>query len=446
MPIGAQDIASVLPTLIPMLDTEIEMLVELEDHWYSAHETGTDGQMNSLGARVSLRSSINPNYGNQSIDGGAFREPGQNGYLQAIIPFSADNYSGGATGAAQANLESIKSFGDSMEEMVALGVQYIKRQRDIDFAHGTFPLGFRAKVSSITSNGSSGSVVVMDAEEGNRFLDKNGCYIACHPTTGNAHGVATGHYVTSKPDAQTTNFSGNVGANTTWAAGDILVNRADATGATSFNRAIYGFEYFGLDSGEYFGLSKDTEDKLRGLRENGNGNNISRSLLLRGETRYKYRWNPGEQGATKLSAMIDAVPTAQYSAYQAMGYNLVQYLATPGAAIKTFDAKINAVQDGNRVMIEDANIRPSNWFRYDKTTVKRYVFEKTGMWTRDGLKYRSIYSTGVGASNGVAASPGQIQDLTSFVIQGKENMFCKDPAKIIWYFNLGYTGIFNGVS
>jgi hypothetical protein len=443
--IGPQDIASILPTLVPILDQQIEMLVELEDHWYSMHET-EDFEMNSLGARFSLRSFINPNYGNQSIDGGAFREAGQNGYLQAIVPFAADNYSGGATGAAQANLASPRAFGDSMEELVALGVEYIKRQRDIDLAHGTFPLGFRAKVKSITSNATSGSVVVMDDEEGNRFLDENGFYIACHPTTGAAHGVTTGHQVTTKTDNQITNFSGDVGAGTTWAAGDFLVNRADAEGASSFNKAMYGFEYFGLDSGEYLGLSKDTNSKLRGLRENGNGNNISRSLLLRGETRYKYRWNPGMEGRTKLTAMIDAVPTAQYAAYEAMGYNLVQYLAQPGEAIKNFDAKINAVRDGSRVMIENANIRPSNWFRYDKSTIKRGVFEKTALWTRDGQKYRSIYSSGVGAASGVAATAAQIKDLTSFVIQGKENTVCKDPAKIIWYFNIGVNGVYNGVA
>lgn len=445
MPVGPQDIQSILPVLAPEMDRIVENLVELEDHLYSAHAKGEDAQINSLGARVSLRNIINANYGNQSIDGGAFREPGQNNYLQAIIAFTADNYSGGATGAAQTNLESAKAFGDSIEEMIALGVQYIKRQRDIDFCHGSAPLGFRAKVLSVTSGASTGSVVVMDPEEGNRFLDKGGCYVAVVAASGVTHGVPTGHYLQSKSDNQTCTFSGDVTANTDWGAGDILVHRADATGANSWNRAMFGFEYFGLDSGEYFGLSKDTEDKLRGLRENANNNNVSRSLLLRGETRYKYRWNPGEQGTTKLSAMVDAVPTAQYSAYTAMGYSLVQYLAQPGAAIGKFDGKINAVTDGNRVMIEDANIRPTNWFRYDRSTIRRYVFEQTGLWTRDGLKYRSIYSTGVAAASGVVASAGQIQDLTSFVIQGKEQMFCKDPAKIIWYFSLGTVGTFQGV-
>jgi hypothetical protein len=442
----SQDIPSILPALAMAMDKQVAMLVELEDHVYAMHEKGTDAEINSLGARVTLRNIINPNYGNQAIDGGAFREAGTTKYLQAIISFTADNYSLGASGAALKNIESPQFFGDSLEELLALGVQYMKRQRDIDFCHGTAPLGFRAKVLSVTSGATGGSVVVMDPEEGNRFLDEDGYYIACHPTTGAAHGVTTGHQCTGKPDTQTTNFSGDVTVNTTWAANDILVNRAAADGSSSFNRAMYGLEYLGLDSGEYFGLSKDSVSKLRGIRENANFNNVSRSLLLRGETRWRYRWNPGAAGAATLAAMIDVVPTAQMNAYKAMGFALISYLAQPGAAIPKFDANIGAVSDGNRVMIEDANIRPSMWFRYKKDIIKRYEFEPTAIWTRDGLKWRSIYSAGIAAASGVAATAGQILDLITAVIQGKEQMFNKEPPHMITYFNLGTAGLFQGVA
>lgn len=447
MPLGVSDIAAILPVLVPLIDKNIEMLVELADHVYALHEKGTDAEINSLGARVSVRNKINPNYGNNGIDGKPFREPGQNNYLQYVISFVADNYSGGITGASWANLNSAQAFGDSVNDMIATGIEYMKRQRDIDFCHGSFPTAYRAKVLSVTSGANAGSVVVMDPEEGNRFLDKDGIYIFCHPTTGLAHGVATGHQLTSKTDNQITNFLGDVTSGTTAAAGDILVNRADATGASSFNQAIYGFEYFGLDSGDYFGLSKDTEDKIRGLREPGNGNNVSRSLLLRGEVRFKYRWNPGEGGRAKLSALVDIVSSAQYAIYETMGYNLTQYLGDPnGGPIKKFDAKINAVQDGGRLMIEDSNVRPSNWFRYDPRAMRRYVFEPTALWTKDGLKMRSLVSGGVAALNGMLASGGQIQDLLSWVIQGKEQMFYRNPALMITYFGLGTIGTFQGVA
>lgn len=443
MPIGQQDIQSILPVLMPEMDNLVVMLVELKDHLWASHEKGTDHKMNSLGARVSLRNKVNTHWGNQSVDGGAFREPGSNDYLQAIITFAAHNISGGATGAAIQNLESPKAFGDSMEQMIALAMEVHKREMDIDFCHGSAPLGFRAKIASITSAASTGSVVVMDSEEGNRFLAENEYYVACDPTTGATHGVAGGHPLLSTSDSVTCTFGGDVTTNTDWAAADILVHKASADGENSFNRAIFGFEYFGLDSGEYFGLSKDTTTKLRGLRENANFNNVSQSLLLRGETRYKYRWNTGDQ--SELEAMIDAVPTAQYSAYKAMGYSLTNYLQTPGNQISKFDGAIRSISDGNRALVEDANIRPTNWFRYNKDIIKRYVFEETALWTRDGLKWRSIYSSGVSASGGVAATPGQIKDLLSWVIQGKDQMFCNNPAKMITYINLGTIGQFTGV-
>ena len=70
----------------------------------------------------------------------------------------------------------------------------------------------------------------------------------------------------------------------------------------------------------------------------------------------------------------------------------------------------------------------------------------TALWTRDGLRFRSLYSAGVAAASGMPASPGQIQDLTSWVFSGKEQVVHDDPARIIMYFNLGSLGMFQGVA
>lgn len=447
MPFTPADIPSILPTLELIMSKKITMLVELEDHLYNRHGRGTPEDTNSLGARVSFLTAVNGNYGNNAIDGGAFREGGSDAYAQATIGFTADNISATITGATLKNVKSASSFGDSIEQRTARMIAYVKKQRDIDLCHGTFPLGFRAKVLSVTSGANSGSTVVMDPEEGNRFLEPGAIYIACHPTTGVAHGVATGHDVLvkgGKPDKQTTLFHGDVTSGTTWAAGDILVNRADANGVASFNRAMYGFEYFLLDSGEYFGLSKDDTDLLRGLREPGNGNNVSRSLLLRGETRYKYRWNNSND--QRLDSMIDVVPFVQSSIYKTLGQDLLQYHITDGGPLQKFDGAIKKVSDGSRLMIENGNVRPSNWFRYDPSQVERYVLEETAMWGLDGLKFRTSYSSGVAALNGVAATGGSIIDQISWTIQGKEQMFMRCPAHGIWYFNLGTNGMFQGVA
>lgn len=445
MPFGPTDIPSILPEMGLILDKKINLLVELEDHIYSRHSMGTPDDTNSLGARVTFITQVNGNYGNNSIDLGAFREGGSEQSQQLTITFTADNISGAIGGAALRNIKSPSHFGDGVEAKTARMVKYLKKQRDIDLCHGTFPLGFRAKVLSVTSGSSTaGSVVVMDSEEGSRFLEPGAVYVGCNATTGAAHGVTTGHPVISKnADNVTVTFQGDVTSGTTWGVGDILVNKGDATGVSSFNRAMYGFEYFLLDSGEYFGLSKDQTGLLRGIRENGNGNNISRSLLLRGEVRYKYRWN--DSSDQKLDSMIDVVSFAQEAVYKTLGFDLLQYVNLQGGPLQKFNGAIKTVQDGNRLLLANGNVRPSNWFRYDPSQVRRYVLSPTKIWDEDGLKFRSTPVSGVGSSNGVPAMGGSILDQINWTIEGKEQMAMVIPAHGIWYYGLGYSGMFNGV-
>jgi len=441
-----QDTTSVLPILAPFMDKTVEVLVETKDRLYAMFSKGTDGQINSLGARVSVLTAMNPNYGNNQIDGGGFREPGSFGYKQFIIQFVGDNASLGLTGAAQQNIQSNSAFGLDVTKMLAYTVEYLKRQRDIDFSHGNGS-GQRALVASVTSSANTGSVVVMDAQEGTRFLDENGIYIAINPLSpATPHGITTGHTLLSKAsDNITATFLGATATGTAVTTGDIFVNKGDSQGNNSYNRAIYGLEYFFGNSGDYFGLSKDSERRIQGMIENGFNNNVSRSLLLRGELRYRYFW--ADTDDDDLSAMLDVVSIAQYGVYELLGYALTQYMYDPAKGeLPKFDGKIKIVSDGSRQMIRAANVRPTNWFRIAPKYIRRYQFEPTALWTRDGSRWRSVYGAGVAASAGMPANAGQIMDLTSCVVQGKEQMFNGNPRRGVFYQNLGTNGVFQGVN
>ena len=439
MSLGAAFVSTILPTLIPYYDKTIQDLVELKDTVYALFSKGETASVNSLGARVSLRTKVNPNFGNR-LEGNPFREPGQNSYQQLSVAYQRSSISGGMTDDVIDQIKDQNSFAESMAECIATDTMSYKRQQDIDFCLGDGSAR-RATVLSVTSGAAGGSVVVMDAVLGNRLLEQDGLYVAHDPTTGTAHGVTTGHNLTSKTDFQTTNFGGDVTSGTTWAAADIIVNRGDADGNSSWNLAIYGFTYFANDSGEYFGLSKDLTDKLRGIREPLGGNNISFSSLLRGEVRWKYRWNE-----SVVPTMTDFTSEAQVSVYKNLGFQLRSFLQDPNSGpVKKFDGAIESISDGNREIIVDNNFSPSDWFRGDRKIVKHFVLEQPALWGKDGLQYRSTISTGVSASNGVAASPGQWKGLLSWIIAGKENFAALNPARFIWYSGCGTTGSFNGI-
>jgi hypothetical protein len=415
---SSEAIAQALPHLIPKINKAITQTIELKDTMYSMHSKGTPKEMNSLGARVIFKLGINSNYGNQG-EGDWFREPGHHRVKQATIGFTRDNTSHGVNGDYFDNIEGTDAIGGKLAELMKDDVANIKKQRDIDFCHGD---GKGTRGTVLTLSGTT--IINFEATEGTRFLDEGEIYFFVHPTSGAVHGEITGHLLVTINSSTQATFVGSTTAGTSVAAADLVVHKATADNETSFNRAIYGYEYFFLDSGAYFGLDKDADAKLRGLRVNGSSLNVSFSLLEKGITKWMYRWNDPAP-----SNLIDVIPPAQAAAYKLLGYTLRRI---DGKA-RSFDGAINQVSDGDREMFIDANIRPSNWFRYDRATIDRYEFKATGVWKRDSLGMRAVQGNGTN------------KDEVFWIIDGKEQMFDSNPARGIWYYGLGYAGVDIGI-
>jgi hypothetical protein len=418
---GSETNQTALPLLQLKINKAIVMTVELKDTLYSMHAKGTPKEMNSLGARAIFKLRVNPNSGNQG-EGDYFREPGKHNFKQAVIGFTRDNISHGANGDYLDNIENTDAIGGKLKELMADNVLYLKKQRDIDFCHGD-GVGSRGLISSWSVSGGN-TTVTFDSAEGTRFLDEDEIYFVVLPADGTVHGVTTGHRCLSITSSTVAVFVGDMTAGTTVAAADILVKKATADNETSWNRALYGYDYFFLDSGPYFGLSKDTDRRLRGLRVNGGGRNVSFSLLEKGRTKWFYRWNE-----EMPQSLIDAVPPAQQAAYKLLGYSLRRI---DGGAT-SFDGALVKVTDGNLTMHIDANLLPTKWRRYDQSTIERYEFKPTGIWRRDGLTYRTVQGNNTN------------KDEIYWIIDGKEQMFCNNPARGIEYYNLGTAGVETGV-
>jgi hypothetical protein len=418
---SSETVREALPYLIPKINRAVVQTIELQDTLYSLHSKGTPKEMNSLGARQVFKLRINSNYGNPG-EGDYFREPGKHNSKQATIGFTRDGITHGVNDDYFDNVEGTDAIGGKLADLMKDNIAYVKKQRDVDFSHGT-GLGSRGKISSISVSGGN-TTVTFDSEEGTRLLDEGETYFVVLSTTGAVHGSTSGHVLSSITSTTVAVFAGDMSAGTTAAANDILVHKATADNENSWNRALYGYEYFFLDSGPYFGLDKDTEAKLRGLRVNGGSFNVSFSLLEKGRTKWFYRWN--QQMPNNL---IDAVPPAQEAAYKLLGYSLrrVEGNAT------SFDGAFTKVTDGNLTMYVNANIRPSNWFRYDPATIDRYEFCPTGIWKRDGLSMRTVQGNGSNKAE------------VYWIINGKEQMFCNNPARGIWYYSLGTSGVDTGV-
>lgn len=417
---SVEAVRQALPYLIPKINRAVVQTVELADTLYSMHSKGQAKEINSLGARVTFKTQVGTNYGNPS-SGGYFREPGHHTSKQATIGFARDAIAHGVDGDYFDNVEGTDAIGGKLKELMKDNVLYIKKQRDIDFCHGNGQ-GVRGTVSSTTP--STTSVVVFTSEEGTRFLDEGETYFFHDPTDGTAHGATAGHTVNSIDSTTQATFSGNTDDNTNVTAGDVAVHKASADGESSFNRALYGYEHFFLDTGAYFGLDKDADAKIRGLRVNANSSLVSLSLLEKGITKWMYRWNSGEP-----QGLVDCTSPAQYAAYKLLGYTMRRLTENT----RSFDGAFTKVSDGEREIYIDANIRPTNWFRYDKNIIERYEFKPTGIWRMDDLTMRAPQAS------------GSIQDSVFWIINGKEQMFCNNPARGIWYYSLSTTGLETGI-
>lgn len=414
---SVEAVRQALPYLYPKINQAVVQTVELEDTNYSLHAKGQAKEINSLGARVAFKLRVNTNYGNNS-SGGYFREPGHHQAKQAVIGFTRDNIAHGVDGDYFDNIEGTDAIGGKLKELMRDDVLYMKKQRDIDFCHGD-GTGTRGTVSSITGT----TVVTFTSEEGTRFLDVGETYFF-HASDGTQHGATAGHPLASIDSTTQGTFTGALTDNTDVTAGDVAVHKGSADGESSFNRALYGYEKFFLATGEYFGLDKDAEPNLRALRVPAGGKMVSFSLLEKGITKWMLRWNSGEP-----QGLIDAVPPSQYAAYKLLGYGLRR--VTENA--RKFDGAFTKVSDGDRTMYINANIRPTNWFRYMKEIIERFEFKATGLWRMDDLTMRTPQANGSNA------------DAVYWIINGKEQMFCSNPAKGIWYSGLGVSGVDTGI-
>ena len=407
--------AQALPLLQLKINKAITQTVELQDTMYSFHSKGTPESMNSLGARVTYKLRVNANSGNQG-EGDYFREPGHHQYKQATIGFTRDNIAHGCNGDYLDNVEGTDAIGGKLKELMADNVMHLKKERDIDFCHGN-GLGSRGLVASISGT----TIVIFDSAEGTRFLEEGQTYFFVVSTDGTVHGSTSGHVCVSVDSFTQATFVADVSSGTTVGANDIAVRKATADNENSWNRALFGYEKFFLDSGEYFGLDKDTDRRLRALRVNAANRNVSFSLLEKGRTKWFFRWNEAMP-----QTMMDVTSPAQEAAYKLLGYGLQRVNSN---SAHTFDGAITKVTDGNVTMYIDANIRPTNWFRYDGATIKRFEFKPTGIWRRDGLTYRTVFGNG---SN---------KDEIYWVIDGKEQMFMSNCARGIQYYSLGTSGV-----
>ena len=422
------DVQRALPYLKVPLSESIVDAMELKNTSIAIFDKGKPQMMNSKGARQVVEIQTNPAYGYQP-EGGFFREAGSHKAVEYLIGFSRFHISGGVNGDYFANI-SKQSIGPTIAMLIGRDLKVLKRQLNIEFCHGT-GLGQRGKLPASGSNISvtaGVTTVTFDGEEGTRFLDVGATYFVHDPVAGTQRcsTVTNGFDCTSITDTTHAVFNGDMTSGASAVAnGDIFVFKATVDNQSSFNRALFGFEYFFGNSGMYFGLSKDTIDKIRGIKIDGTTDNVNHGLLQKGITRFKYRWNEDAVD----SFHVDFIPPAQEAAYMLLGYPLRRVQSDDAK----YDGAFKTVTDGNRTMVIDAHIRPSNWFRVDKNTIFRYPFKEIAVWDLDGLQMRAPQGS------------GSIQDRVFWVLDGKGQYACINPARNVWYFNLGTSGVDTGV-
>lgn len=411
------DVRAALPYIVPKLNPTIQMVVELGDTMYSKHAKGTPQDINFLGARVNFTVFVNSNYGNM-LDAGYFREGGGHVTKQAVVGFTHDSIAHQVSADYFTGMKGAKAIGGSIASLMKQNIAKVKKERDVDFCRGD-GTGTRAIVSSVTSS----TVLVMDSADGARYIDADATrgeiYFFHHPTTFVQHGATAGHRALSK-SGNTVTWSGDLTDNTDVAANDIIVHKGGADNVSSINKAIFGYEHFFTTGGEYFGLDRDVDTLLNANVVDAGGAMLSFSLLEKGQTKWFYRWNEAAP-----DNLCDVLPPCQEAAYKLKAYGLRRI----DASTTSFDGAIKKITDGGHVAYIDANVRNTNWFRYDPATIERYEFRPTGIWDDDGLQMRAPQGN------------GSVQAVLFWIIAAAEGMFCNNPARGIAYSNLGVAGL-----
>lgn len=416
------DAARALPYLKAPLNNAITVATEQKNNTSSMFDKGKPKKVNLRGAREVIKIQYNPNVG-ASAGGAIFREPGTGRSIELLIAFMRDNISGGEDGDFWDNV-ALDSIGPTMAELVADDLASLKKIRNILFCHGDGK-GTMGTLAGAPAESGGNSTVTFTTEEGNRFIDEDGIYFVHVPATGVQHGVLTGHRCIKKIGTTQALFEGLMSTGSASTTGDVLVHKGTADNKSSFMKWHYGFEYFFATSGIYFNIDKDDISQMRGLQVDGGSEMISHSVMEKGLTKFKYRWNDNEMMANH----VDFVPPSQEAAYKLLG---VPLRIVDGNA-KHYDGAFKTVTDGDRKMVVDAHIRPTNWFRVDMNTIFLYELLKTGLWDKDGLQARAPQSN------------GSIADAIAWIINGKRNYACTNPGRNVWYKNLGTSGVDTGV-
>jgi len=421
---GYADVVKALPYLRAPLNNSIEVATEQKNNTSSLFDKGKPKKTNARGAREVIKIQYNPNVG-ASASGAYFREPGSGRAIELIVGYMRDSITGGEDGDYWDNVER-DSVGPTMANCIADDLATLKKIRNILFcfegnAKGTLAVIAAGGIAVAGGN----TTLTFTTEVGNRFIDVEGIYMVHNPNTLQQKGVLTGHKCLAKIGTTQALFEGDMTAGTATVAGDILVHKGTADNKSSIMKWHYGFEYFFGISGMYFNIDRDLISEMRALQVDLGGEMVSHSALQKGLTKYKYRWNEQQF----IGTHTDFIPPSQEAAYMLLGYPLRM---VEGTAMK-YDGAFKMVTDGDRKMVIDAHFRPSNWFRVDTSTIFLYELLKTGLWDKDGLQGRAPQGN------------GSIQDAVFWIINGKRNYACINPAKNIWYKNAGSAGVETGV-
>src|SRR5215831_16892111 len=211
------DVQRALPYLKVPLSESIVDAMELKNTSIAIFDKGKPQMMNSKGARQVVEIQTNPAYGYQP-EGGFFREAGSHKAVEYLIGFSRFHISGGVNGDYFANI-SKQSIGPTIAMLIGRDLKVLKRQLNIEFCHGT-GLGQRGKLPA------SGSNIPVAA-------------------TQRCSTVTNGFDCTSITDTTHAVFAGDMTSGASPVAnGDIFVSKATADNQSSFNRALFGFDYF----------------------------------------------------------------------------------------------------------------------------------------------------------------------------------------------------------
>lgn len=349
--------------------------------------------INDKGYMFSILTSSNPNVGGGMNSGDTMLVGGSDEYIQLLIGSVVTNGARAWGGGALRQQMDKNYYGLSKAEQDVLDADRFATEHNKDLCYSgiTKSRGVVNGTPTYDSGTGLSTVTFLAAQNGSYYLKemRGRSFLFHHPTTFAAHGGTTPFVLHSVPTKLTARFVGDVTGGTAIATNDIIVPTGTAGGASSLNKGINNLEFMTPVTGDYYTADVDTQDKVRGLQYDLDGDEVTRAVLEYVDGLFEFN-QPNNAVGTKNHVDLFAPTQKMKILFQTEG--LIRINTTDGSA--KYNPKTEFVGWNGRRYFTDPHILPTNWFIFDVADAYRYVQKEFGPWNYDGLNERAIPDSG----------------------------------------------------